>query len=163
MRLLRDAELPAQLIALNRLQFVHGLVLVALASAIWLPAPTVALPWLPLITRLVALYLLLQTGLYAGAELARGGQTLVPAAVLLVAAAGVSVFVPPVVAAPVLGLAVLFLFGLEKGAAIREHWPEAWQRGRRQHMQLQMVSLASVLFWLFSQDNQALIHRALQG
>lgn len=163
MRLPRDAELPAQLIALNRVQFIHGLVVAVLASIIWLPAPSMAQSWLPIITQLVALYLLLQTGLYCGAELARGTCTLVPAAVLLIAAAGVSTFLPLAVAAVLLAVAVLFLFGLERVAAIREHWPVAWQRGRRQHMQFQMVALGSVLFWLFSQDNQALIHRTIQG
>lgn len=162
MRLIRDAELPARLVTLNRLQFMHGLAVVAVACAIWLPAPAVAEPWLPAITDLVALYLLFQVGVYVGAEQARDAATLVPAAVPLALAGAVALLVTPAVAAPLLALAVLFLFVLEKVSAIREHWPAAWQRGRRQHMQFQMVALASVLFWLFSRDNQALL-RHLHG
>lgn len=162
MRLIRDTELPARLMTLNRLQFVHGLAVVVMACAIWLPAPATAEPWLPAITGLVALYLLLPVGLYVGAEQARGSATLVPAALPLLLAAAIALLAPPLVAAPLLALAVFFLFVLEKVSAIREHWPDAWLRGRRQHMQFQMVALASVLFWLFSRDNQVLI-RHLHG
>jgi hypothetical protein len=161
MRLPGDNELPEPLIRLTRLQFAHGLMVVTVATVIWLPAPTLAQHWLALVPRLVALYLLLQTGLYVGAELARGAATLLPAAGLLALAALVAALTPTLAATLLMAAAIMMLFALEKVAAIREHWPAAWQRGRRQHMQLQMVSLASVLFWLFSQDNQALIQRAL--
>ncbi len=52
---------------------------------------------------------------------------------------------------------------MEKVGAVREHWPQAWLRGRKQHMQFLMVSLGSVGFWLISQDNQALIKAATGG
>ncbi|WP_101675138.1 hypothetical protein [Alloalcanivorax mobilis] len=162
MRLPRDNELPASLIPLTRLQFFHGLMVVAVATAIWLPAPDVAQHWLALPAQLTAVYLLLLTGLYAGSELARGASTLMPAVMLLALAALITPFLPALAATLLMALAVMMLFAMEKVAAIRDHWPPAWQKGRRQHMQFQMVSLASVVFWLISQDNQALIQRALE-
>ncbi|HEX5677586.1 MAG TPA: hypothetical protein VFX91_06430 [Alcanivorax sp.] len=163
MRLPRDPELPTGLKTLSRLQFVHGFVVIAVATAIWLPSPTVAQPWVALVALLVALYLLLQVGLYAGSELAREGATLVPMAALLLVAACATPFLPAWASTPLMGLAVMLLFVMEKVAAVREHWPEAWLRGRKQHMQFQMVSLGSVVFWLISQDNQALIKAATGG
>ena len=56
--------------------------------------------------------------------------------------------------AGLMAVAVMLLFLMEKVAAVREHWPQAWLRGRKQHMQFLMVSLGSVGFWLISQDNQ---------
>lgn len=163
MRLPRDAELPDRLVALNRLQFAHGLLVVLAAAAIWLPAPVLARPWLPAIDHLVALYLVLQVGLYTGAELGRGGHSLLPAAVVLCLSVIVAALLPLLAATLLLMLAVLFLFFMERVAVIRADWPEAWLRGRRQHMQFQVVALASVLFWLFSRDNQLLVERALQS
>ena len=66
MRLPRDPELPAGLKTLSRLQFIHGFVVVAVATAIWLPSPTVAQSWVTLVALLAALHLLLQVGLYTG-------------------------------------------------------------------------------------------------
>lgn len=160
MRLPRDQELPAGLKTLFRLQFLHGFVVVALATAIWLPPPTVAQPWVALIALLVALYLLLQVGLYAGSELARESFTLMPMAALMLVAACATPFLPAWASTPLMALAVMMLFLMEKVAAVRDFWPQAWLRGRKQHMQFQMVSLGSVLFWLISRDNQALLNAA---
>nr|MCH9784492.1 hypothetical protein [Gammaproteobacteria bacterium] len=52
MRLPRDPELPAGLKTLSRLQFIHGFVVVAVATAIWLPSPTVAQSWVTLVALL---------------------------------------------------------------------------------------------------------------
>ncbi len=163
MRLPRDPELPAGLKTLSRLQFVHGFVVIAVATAIWLPSPTVAQPWVALVALLVALHLLLQVGLYAGSALAREYAGLVPMAALLLVMACATPFLPAWLSTPLMAVAVMLLFLMEKIAAVREHWPEAWLRGRKQHMQFQMVSLGSVVFWLISQDNQALIKAATGG
>lgn len=163
MRLPRDAELPAHLVTLIRLQFLHGLLVVAVATGIWLPAPAVAHGWLSLVPLLVAIFLLLPSGLYLGAEVQRGEATLTPAVLLLWLLASATPFVPALIAALLMIVAVMLLFLMEKVAAIRKHWPEAWLRGRRQHMQFQMVSLASVVFWLFSRDNQLLLNLGLEG
>ena len=163
MRLPRAPELPDTLVTLSRLQFAHGFVVVAMASAIWLPDPVTARPWVPIVHLLVALYVLLQVGLYFGAELAREGRTLAPLASLLLVAACATPFLPAWLAAPLMGVAVMLLFAVEKAAAVRDYWPEAWLRGRKQHMQFLMVSLASVLFWLISRDNQALLNAAGGG
>ncbi|MEO1903302.1 MAG: hypothetical protein ABGX87_16225 [Alcanivorax sp.] len=160
MRLPRAPELPDALVTLSRLQFLHGFVVVAVASAIWLPDPVTARPWLDIVPLLAALYVLLQTGLYFGAELAREGRTLAPAASLLLVMGTATPFLPAWLSVPLMAVAVMMLFGLEKVGAVREHWPEAWLRGRKQHMQFVMVSLASVLFWLISQDNRALLNAA---
>lgn len=160
MRLPRAPELPDSLATLSRLQFVHGFLVVAVASAIWLPDPVTAQPWIGVVPLLAALYVLLQSGLYLGAELARGGRTLAPAVALLLVIGCATPLLPVWLATPLMAVAVMVLFGLEKVEAVREHWPQAWLQGRKQHMQFVMVSLASVLFWLLSQDNRALLDAA---
>ncbi len=81
-------------------------------------------------------------------------------AALLLVLACATPFLPGWLSTPLMALAVMMLFLMEKVAAVRDHWPQAWLRGRKQHMQFQMVSLGSVVFWLISQDNQALLKAA---
>ncbi len=109
MRLPRDPELPAGLKTLSRLQFVHGFVVIAVATAIWLPSPTVAQPWVALVALLVALHLLLQVGLYAGSALAREYAGLVPMAALLLVMACATPFLPAWLSTPLMAVAVMLL------------------------------------------------------
>ena len=94
MRLPRDPEFPAGLKTLSRLQFIHGFVVVAVATAIWLPSPTVAQSWVTLVALLAALHVLLQVGLYTGSALAREDAGLVPMAALLLVAGCATPFLP---------------------------------------------------------------------
>ena len=93
----------------------------------------------------------------------RGGGGLGRRAGWLWGAAGAPPVVPAGASTPLVAVAVRLLLLMEKVAAVREHWPQAWLRGRKQHMQFLMVSLGSVGFWLISQDNQALIKAATGG
>ena len=107
MRLPRDPELPAGLKTLSRLQFIHGFVVVAVATAIWLPSPTVAQSWVTLVALLAALHVLLQVGLYTGSALAREDAGLVPMAALLLVAACATPFLPAWASTPLIAQAAL--------------------------------------------------------